>query len=222
MEDVLKVWQRADAVCLDVDSTTIQEEGIDELAKFCGKGETIRNLTSKAMGGKMTFEEALKLRLDLLQPSLTQIDAFIRDKPATLTPGIEDLVQMLHEKTVPVYLVSGGFRRLIGPVAKRLNIPEGRIYANTLLFSDSGEYAGFDINEPTSRSGGKGKVIEELKRLHGYKSVVMIGDGMTDLEACPPGDAFIGFGGVVIREAVKDKAKWYILEFRELIDSYKQ
>ncbi|CAH2215781.1 jg19116, partial [Pararge aegeria aegeria] len=42
-----------------------------------------------------------------------------------------------------------------------------------------GEYAGFDENEPTSRSGGKGLVIRRLKELHGYQRLVMIGDGAT-------------------------------------------
>lgn len=55
-----------------------------------------------------------------------------------------------------------------------------------------GEYAGFDENQPTSRSGGKAEVIKHLKETKGYKTIVHIGDGSTDLEACPPADAFIG------------------------------
>lgn len=55
-----------------------------------------------------------------------------------------------------------------------------------------GEYAGFDEDEPTSRQGGKGEVIKMLKKTHRYNSIVLIGDGATDLEACPPADAFIG------------------------------
>ena len=56
----------------------------------------------------------------------------------------------------------------------------------------AGDYAGFDESEPTSKSGGKAQVIEQLKKKHGYNKVVMIGDGMTDAEACPPADAFTG------------------------------
>lgn len=55
-----------------------------------------------------------------------------------------------------------------------------------------GEYADFDHTAPTSKSGGKAVVIDMLKKQHGYKNLVLIGDGMTDLEACPPADAFIG------------------------------
>jgi len=49
-----------------------------------------------------------------------------------------------------------------------------------------GEYAGFDESQPTAESGGKGKVISMLKEKYGFKTVVMIGDGATDAEACPP------------------------------------
>lgn len=54
-----------------------------------------------------------------------------------------------------------------------------------------GEYAGFDETQPTCRSGGKGEVIKILKE-KGFKIIVHIGDGSTDLEASPPADAFIG------------------------------
>lgn len=50
----------------------------------------------------------------------------------------------------------------------------------------SGEYAGFDETQLTAESGGKGKVIAHLKEQFSFKNVVMIGDGATDMEACPP------------------------------------
>jgi phosphoserine phosphatase len=56
----------------------------------------------------------------------------------------------------------------------------------------AGDYAGFEEEEPTSRSGGKGEVVEMLKTQMNYSTVILIGDGATDLEACPPADAFIG------------------------------
>lgn len=56
----------------------------------------------------------------------------------------------------------------------------------------TGEFAGFDEDELTSRSGGKAEVIRRLKEERGFKIVVHIGDGATDLEASPPADAFIG------------------------------
>ena len=49
----------------------------------------------------------------------------------------------------------------------------------------------------------------------------MVGDGMTDLEAYPPADLFIGFGGNVTRENVKKNSPWFITEFEELIECLK-
>lgn len=56
----------------------------------------------------------------------------------------------------------------------------------------TGEYAGFDKSQPTSKSGGKAEIIRCLKEKEGFKIVVHVGDGVTDLEASPPADAFIG------------------------------
>lgn len=42
--EVKAIWRAADAVCFDVDSTVVKEEGIDELAKFCGKGDEVSRL----------------------------------------------------------------------------------------------------------------------------------------------------------------------------------
>ena len=49
-----------------------------------------------------------------------------------------ELIDALHLKNVPVYLVSGGFRVIINPVAETLNIPIANVFANTLLFDENG------------------------------------------------------------------------------------
>lgn len=45
--------------------------------------------TAKAMTGSVTFQEALKLRLDIIKPTISQVKDFIKTKPPTLTPGIK-------------------------------------------------------------------------------------------------------------------------------------
>ncbi|KAJ8679552.1 hypothetical protein QAD02_015339 [Eretmocerus hayati] len=216
LEEVKMVWRIADAVCFDVDSTVIQEEGIDELAKFCGKGDQVEKLTKQAMQGNMTFQQSLTVRLNIIKPSLKQITEFLRTHPPKLTPGIKSLIQELHDRKKQVFLVSGGFHCLIAPVAATLNIPSQNVRANRLKFYFNGEYAGFDENEPTSQSGGKAEVIRRLKEEQGFKNIVHIGDGATDLEACPPANAFIGFGGNVVRESVKSRSTWFITDFKDL------
>ena len=111
---------------------------------------------------------------------------------------------------------------MIEPVAAELGVEVGRIYANRLLFhGDTGEYAGFDETEPTSRAGGKARVVSQLRSSQGYETVVMVGDGATDMEARDVeggADAFIGFGGVAVREKVRDGADWFVTDFQEVID----
>ncbi|XP_071556657.1 phosphoserine phosphatase isoform X1 [Temnothorax nylanderi] len=217
LENIKNTWKTADAVTFDVDSTVITEEAIDELAKFCGKGEEITKLTKRAMQGDMTFQQSLSVRLGIINPSLTQVREFLNTHQPKFTTGIKDLVSALQARGKEVFLVSGGFRCLITPIAAELNIPPENIYANRLKFYFTGEYAGFDESQPTSKSGGKGEVIRLIKKEKGFKIVVHVGDGSTDLEASPPADAFIGFGGNVVRENVKSRAQWFVTNFDDLI-----
>jgi len=212
----------AEAVCFDVDSTVIQEEGIDVLAEFNGAGAAVAEWTKKAMGGQVLFQDALAARLELIKPSASDVKRCLEKNPPRLTPGVREVVEALHARGTPVYLVSGGFRQMINPVAAMLNIPLHRIYANNLLFKADGSFSGFDDKELTCRDGGKPAVIQKLKDAHGYSPIIMVGDGATDMQARPPADAFIGFGGIVVREAVKNGADWFITDFKTVIDTLKK
>ena len=218
-EGVRKVWKSAQVVCFDVDSTVCSSEGIDDLAAFLGKGEEVAAFTAKAMTGAVPFEEALAARLDIIKPSRKDIEGFLREEPPKLTPGVSDLVGKLHDKGKRVFLVSGGFRLMIEPVADELSIPRESIFANTLFFDESGgNYAGFDASEFTSRAGGKARAARHIKSITGATLLAMVGDGATDLEARQEGgaDIFVGFGGIVRRESVLKQADWAVDSFAEL------
>ncbi|XP_074317066.1 phosphoserine phosphatase, chloroplastic [Silene latifolia] len=223
-KEVLELWRNIDAVCFDVDSTVCIDEGIDEFAEFCGAGKAVAEWTSRAMNGSVTFQEALAARLSLINPSFSQLQDFLEKNPPSLSPGIADLVKKLKAKNIDVYLVSGGFRQMINPVASILEIPLENIFANQMLFGSSGELLGFDENEPTSKSGGKPIAVQRIRKAHGYKTLGMIGDGATDLEARQPGgaDLFICYAGVQLREPVAAKADWLVFSFKDLIDSLEQ
>ncbi|VDM44831.1 unnamed protein product [Toxocara canis] len=215
-----RIWRNADAVCFDVDSTVCQDEAVDELADFLGVGDEVTKCTQRAMNGSMSFREALTQRLNIMRPSFQQLEAYAITHPPLLTPGIRELVAELHRRHIDVYLVSGGFRRLILPVARLLNIPKENVFANEILFDNMGNYAGFDKSELTSDSGskmvGKAGVCGLLKRRMGYENLVMVGDGATDMEASPPADIFIGFAGNQCRESVKRGAPWLVYDFDTL------
>ena len=122
-----------------------------------------------------------------------------------IMPGMRELVVKLLTSGKQVFLVSGGFRR---------------IYANNIMFDEEGKYAGFDDTEPTSRSGGKAEAVKRIKASNGFQTVVMVGDGMTDLEARVEGgaDAFICFTGVVRRDAVAEGADLAVGEMAQIMD----
>ena len=217
MPDIRALWRSAQAVCFDVDSTVSPDEGIDVLAAHAGVGEQVAALTRSAMGGNVLFQDALRARLELIHPSRQLVESCLAAHPPQLTPGIAELISTLEQRGTHVYLISGGFVQMIAPLAAQLALPRGRVIANTLLFNHDGSYCGFDEAAFTSRSGGKGVAIAELKKRHGYRPLIMIGDGATDLEARPPADGFIGYGGIVVRENVKQGADWFVTDFVELM-----
>eukprot|EP00775_Hariotina_reticulata_P012443 gene12443-12580_t len=183
------------------------DESIDEIAAFLGVGEQVAAMTAQAMGGSVKFEDALAARLNVMSLSRHKLDEFIAGHPAQLTKGIPELVRKLQAQGKAVFLVSGGFRQIIHPIAESLDIPvPDNVHANNLLFNDDGSYAGFDSNEFTSRSGGKAEAVRQIK---------------VHLEARQPGaaDVFIGYGGVVERLNIAAKADWYLYSIQPLIDA---
>uniref|UniRef100_A0A6U4AII0 phosphoserine phosphatase n=1 Tax=Ditylum brightwellii TaxID=49249 RepID=A0A6U4AII0_9STRA len=213
----MEMLSRADAVCFDVDSTVIQEEGIDVLADSLGRGEEVAAWTAKAMDGDTKFEDALAARLSIIQPSINDIKKCLEENPLQLSPGVDTLIKSLMERGTDVYLVSGGFRIMIEPLAEKLGLPKENIVANTILFDEDGNYAGFDSNEPTSADLGKPKALTQIKEANGYECMIMVGDGATDAQAKPPAAAFVGFGGVAVRDAVRAKACWFVRDFEDMI-----
>ncbi|XP_036323886.1 phosphoserine phosphatase [Rhagoletis pomonella] len=212
-----EIVKQSNVVCFDVDSTVICEEGIDELADFCGKGSEVARVTKEAMGGAMTFQDALNIRLNIIKPSQKQIIDFLKQRPHTLTKNIRSLVDKFKSEGKEIYLISGGFHCLIDPIADDLGIPRDHVFANKLMFYFNGDYASFDTSQPTSKSGGKAEAVSIIKRSYPSANITMIGDGATDLEASPPANNVIGFGGNVLRDEVHKRAQYYIMDFAELM-----
>ena len=153
--DARRALCNADAVCLDVDSTVITSESIDDLADFLGCGDQVAMITARAMGGAMPYHQALETRLKIMRPSQREVAQMLEERPAALTAGAVAFVDALHERGQHVYLVSGGFRQLIAPVAAQLGVPEERVQANQLTFNADGSFGGHAHSEPTAWQGGK-------------------------------------------------------------------
>jgi phosphoserine phosphatase len=216
--------KNAKIFCFDVDSTVLANEGIDELAKYLNKYEDVAKITNHAMNGNMSFEKSLDIRLNLIKPTLNDISSFTKNNPPLLTNNIEKFMNILKNNDKIIYLVSGGFEPLIFPCADLLNIPYENVIANHFFHNPlSGAFVSYDKKRFTSKSGGKKNALTYIKDKHKdiNPSIIMIGDGITDLEAKPPADLFIGYGGIVQRSIIKEKSDLYITDFDELSNIFK-
>jgi phosphoserine phosphatase len=197
-------------ICFDCDSTLSSIEGIDELARLRGPDvfSLIEALTRDAMEGDLRIEEVFGRRLEAIRPSRGDVAAVGRRYVETAEPTArETIARMLGSGWTPV-IVSGGFRQAIRPLADHLGI--GRVEAVDLFFGADGAYLGYDRAFPSTRSGGKREIIERLRSELRPEKVVMVGDGVSDLETRPAVDLFVGFGGFVARERLKREAAAFV------------
>jgi glycerol-3-phosphate dehydrogenase (NAD+) len=224
---VLQLWQNANAVCFDVDCTVTVNDSLDLLATFVGCGEAVEALTTKAMDGTMNMHDSLEARLQIINCTPDDIRRFIKAHPpaSRLAPGIENLILALQSRGVAVYLLTGGFREMVIPLAAYLGVPMENVFANRMNWQWDDEtmqptkLIGFDLTEPTARNQGKPEAIARIRETNPYNTVVMIGDGITDLEAVQVeggADLFIGYGGVEERGNVKAEADWYVYDHKTL------
>ncbi|MGZ0078381.1 HAD-IB family phosphatase [Methylomonas sp. TEB] len=197
-----------EVVCFDCDSTLSRVEGIDELARRNGLFEQVAALTDAAMNGKLALEDVYANRLDLIKPDKAAIDWLAELYIAEMVDGVSDTIKTLQANNKLIHIISGGLRQAILPLAEQLGIPEAHVHAVDVLFDEDGNYQDFARHSPLAVSGGKARICRRL-RMH-HSSLVMIGDGKTDLEAKLAGAYMIGFGGVVRRPLVEEQADSYV------------
>jgi phosphoserine phosphatase len=190
---------RFGSVVFDCDSTLSAVEGIDELA---GEARAqIEALTGAAMRGEVPLQDVYGRRLAIARPGRERVAALGRRYVEALVPGARETVRALCAAGVQVRVVSGGLLPAVLVLTRELGLPDGDVAAVDIRFGDDGAYAGFDASSPLARSDGKATVLRswlpELRR-----PSLMVGDGITDLEARPPADSFAAFTGVVARERV--------------------
>jgi phosphoserine phosphatase len=204
-------------ICFDCDSTLSAIEGIDELARVCGPEifARVEAMTNDAMNGKIPVEAVFARRLEIIRPTRANVEAVGRRYVETIEPTARATISALMLRGWTPVIVSGGFRQVIAPLAAVLGIK--RIEAVDLFFDAAGNYRGFDEKFPTTRSGGKPAAVTALKQELQPAETVMIGDGVSDLEARPVVDKFIGFGRYTARPKVKGEADVFIHSLDELL-----
>lgn len=199
-------------VFFDVDSTLVTFEGIDALA--AGNPE-IASLTAAAMNGEIPLDDVYERRLQIIRPTRAAVEELGVKYCRSLVPGAADTIAALQNAGVQVHLVTAGIAQAIAPLAEGLAIPPRSVHAVALQFSGD-EYFGFDRRSFLTRAGGKELVVRDVRaRSHG--KAAFVGDGVSDLEAKPAVDLFVGFGGVAVRPQVKDNAEVFVTTFDEVL-----
>ncbi|MGZ5574547.1 MAG: HAD-IB family phosphatase [Methylobacter sp.] len=199
-----------DVICFDCDSTLSKIEGIDELAERVGLGAEMSRLTDAAMNGEVPLEAIYERRLSLIRPDRDSIDWLADLYIEQIVDGVKEVFETLTATNKELHIISGGIRQAILPLANYLGLSETQVHAVDIYFNADGSYLEYDQNSPLARSGGKAEICRRLLKTEG--SLVMIGDGKTDMEAKQAGAVVIGFGGVVDRPVVREQADFYSAE----------
>ena len=126
---------------MDVDSTLIDEEVIDELGEAAGCGERIAAVTERAMRGELDFREALRARVALLKGLPVRVFDEVYQR-IHFTNGAHELIDTLHAHGWHVGVVSGGFHEVVDRLAddahidyrlaNRLEVRDGLLTGNVL------------------------------------------------------------------------------------------
>ncbi|MEO6598009.1 MAG: HAD family hydrolase, partial [Planctomycetota bacterium] len=198
------------AVYFDCDSTLSAIEGVDELLQFAPSElrADIAELTRQAMDGQKPLAEVYETRLARLAPRREQLDRIGALYVERLVPHARDVVLALRSLGKHVGIISGGLLVPVLHVAHCLGIEPQNVHAVPLHFDAAGNYRDFERSSPLWRNGGKIDVIKNLPPTH--RPVAFVGDGITDLETQGTVDLFVGFGGVVARPVVQQRAQAFV------------
>ncbi|RLI82404.1 phosphoserine phosphatase SerB [Archaeoglobales archaeon] len=164
-------------IVFDMDSTLIDTEIIDEIAKEAGVEEEVRKLTKKAMEGEISFKKALEERVKLLKGLPVEVLEKIYSR-VKFTEGAKELIRSLKEAGYKVAVVSGGFSYFTDKVKEELGLDYA--FGNELEIKD-GKLTG-RIKGRIIDAEEKARIVEEIARKEGInpESIVAVGDGAND------------------------------------------
>jgi phosphoserine phosphatase len=166
-------------IVLDVDSTLVRGEVIDELAARAGRAAEVARITAAAMNGELDFAESLRARVAVLAGLPAEVLDEVREA-LVLTPGARTLIRTLQRLGFRCGIVSGGFTQITDPLAEALGLDFAA--ANTLEVVD-GRLTGGLVGEIVDRPG-KARALARFAAQYGIplEQTVAVGDGANDLD----------------------------------------
>ena len=166
-------------ICFDMDSTLIQTECIDELAKRAGVGDQVAAITEQAMRGEIDFKESFTRRVALLKG----LDASVMKEIAEnlpVTEGTERLMTVLKTYGYKIAILSGGFTYFGEYLQRRFGIDYD--YANELEIGEDGKLTGRFVGDIVDghRKADLLKLIAQMEKVN-LAQTIAVGDGANDL-----------------------------------------
>jgi len=193
--------KRKKLIVFDMDSTVVDVEIIDELAKQAGVEKMICELTARSMSGMMDFEDSLRERVLLLRGlSVEALDIVAKD--LRLTKGASELISALKEMGFKIAVISGGFTYFADILRKRLGLDYA--FGNELEIRN-GTVTG-RLKGPIIDAARKATIVEEICEHEGITTdeVVAVGDGSNDRLMVASVGLGIGFNAKTILKKVAD------------------
>lgn len=166
-------------ICFDMDSTLIQTECIDELAKRAGVGDKVPEITARAMRGEIDFKESFKERVALLKG----LDASVMKDIAEhmpITEGTDRLMSVLKTCGYKIAILSGGFTYFGEYLQKKFGVDY--VYANELEIDENGKLTGNYLGDIVDghRKAELLKLIAQVEKVN-LAQTIAVGDGVNDL-----------------------------------------
>ena len=176
----------------DMDSTIVQTETLDDIAKFIGIGEQVSEITTRAMRGELDFRKALDERVSLLKGISGNVFAEIAET-VKFNEGAELLINRARKQGIRTVLVSGGFEPVVKFVADKLGFD--RYVCNKIEIAN-GNLTG-KVIEPIVDAETKLNVLQEECSQSGIslELACAVGDGANDLPMLQAAGIGVGFEG---------------------------
>jgi phosphoserine phosphatase len=194
-------------LAMDMDSTLICIECIDEIADFAGRKAEVAAVTASAMRGEIDWPESLKRRVKALEGLEEGALGRVYAERLRFNPGAEKLIAAARRNHVKTLLVSGGFTYFTDRVRDKLKLDYA--YSNVLVV-EGGKLAGVTTG-PLVDAAGKAAHVARLRKELGLakERVLAIGDGANDLPMMAEAGTSIAYHAKPVVKAKADYALDY-------------